>query len=138
MSSWIRERFVETARKVGTWLEHILAGAILIGVVVYGYVSATVLVGMDWRNTETFYELIYRVLLLVIAVELVRTLITHDLIAILELLAFVIARKMLKPELEAVEIVMSVVGFVALLAARWYFLGAKAPAGTLRRPESSS
>ena len=63
---------------------------------------------MDWRSTETFYELTYRVLLLVIAVELVRTLITHDLTAILELLAFVIARKMLKPDLEAIDIVVSV------------------------------
>ena len=38
---------------------------------------------------ETFYELIGRILLLVIGVELIRTLVTHDLTAVLELLAFV-------------------------------------------------
>jgi len=39
------------------------------------------------------------VLLLVIGLELVRMLVTHSLSAVLELLAFVIARKMLKPDL---------------------------------------
>jgi hypothetical protein len=68
---------------------------------------------MDWRLTETFYELIYRVLLLVIGVELVRTLVTHDLRAVLELLAFVVARKMLKPDLGVLDILLSVLAFVA-------------------------
>lgn len=72
---------------------------------------------MSWGQTDTFYELIYRVLLLVIAIELVRTLVTHDLRAILELLAFVVARKMLKPDLNVIDIVLSVLAFVALLAA---------------------
>jgi hypothetical protein len=46
----------------------------------------------------------------VIAIELVRTLVTHDLRAILELLAFVVARKMLKPDLNVIDIVLSVSG----------------------------
>ena len=65
-----------------------------------------ILGGMAWSRTETFYELIYRVLLLVIGVELIRTLVTHDLSAVLELLAFVVARKMLKPELSTLGIVL--------------------------------
>lgn len=81
---------------------------------------------MDWQLSQTFYDLIYRVLLLVIGLELVRTLVLHDLIAILELLAFVIARKMLKPDILALEIVLAVAAFVALLAARRYLLVAPA------------
>jgi hypothetical protein len=71
--------------------------------------------------------LIYRVLLLVIGVELVRTLVTHELRAILELLAFVVARKMLKPDLGVLDILLSVLAFVALLAANRYWLPASIP-----------
>jgi hypothetical protein len=85
---------------------------------------------MDWRLTETFYELIYRVLLLAIGVELVRTLVTHELGAILELLGFVVARKMLKPDLAVLDILLSAVAFVALLAANRFLLS------TPSRPES--
>jgi hypothetical protein len=91
----------------------LLALVILGGVLVYGLRSTRTLAAMDWRLTETFYELIYRVLLLVIGVELVRTLVTHDLRAVLELLAFVVARKMLKPDLDVLDILLSVLAFVA-------------------------
>ena len=49
------------------------------GVIAFGFGSAIALAGMDWRDTGTLYELIYRVLLLVIGVELIRTLVTHNL-----------------------------------------------------------
>ena len=54
------------------------------GILVFGLRSVQTLAAMDWQLTETFYEFIYRVLLLVIGVELVCTLATHDLRAILE------------------------------------------------------
>jgi len=85
---------------------------------------------MDWRLPETFYELIYRVLLLVIGIELVRTLVTHELRAILELLAFVVARKMLKPDLAVLDILLSVLAFVALLAANRFLLSTSLPPGS--------
>ena len=62
------------------------------------------------------------VLLMVIGVELARTLLTHDLGAILELLAFVVAWKTLKPDVDAFDIFLCALAFVALLAARYYFL----------------
>jgi hypothetical protein len=105
-----------------TCFERLLALAVLVGVVIFAVGSAQAMMRGDWRETGTFYDLIYRVLLLVIGLELVRTLITHDLAAILELLAFVIARKMLKPDLTALDIVLSVAGFSTLLVVRHYFL----------------
>jgi len=100
---------------------------ILGGVLLFGLRSVQALAGMNWRLTETFYELIYRVLLLVIAVELVRILVTHNLKAILELLAFVVARKMLKPDLVGLDILLSVLAFVALLAANHFWLAPSLP-----------
>ena len=115
-------RVNQLAKAFATILERMLALAILMGIIVFAFQGAIHLMGMDWSNTETFYELIYRVLLLVIGVELIRTLVTHDLSAVLELLAFVVARKMLKPELSTFDIVMGAVAFAVLLAAR-RFLG---------------
>ena len=74
---------------LATGLERLLALGILLGVIAFAYESIIALIQMDWSTTETFYELIYRSLLLVISVELIRTLVTHDLMAVLELLAFV-------------------------------------------------
>lgn len=117
-SKWIPKQFIA----IVLWMERLLALSVLVGIVIYGIGSAVLLTGLDWKFTETFYELIYRVLLMVIGLELVRMLIVHDLSAVLELLAFVTARKVLKPEIEAIDIVLAVIAFVALLGARRYFL----------------
>jgi hypothetical protein len=114
-------------KTISVWIERLLAMVILIGVLVFAMCSTQTMIAMDWRSTETFYELIYRVLLLVIGVELVRTLVTHEMKAILELLAFVVARKMLKPDLAVLDILLSVLAFVAILAAYRFLLPTSAP-----------
>ena len=116
------DRIAPQYNGVVRWLERLLALAVLIGSVIYAVGSVQALIGMDWRASETIYELIYRVLLLVIGLELVRMLVVHDLLAVLELLAFVIARKMLKPDLVATDILLVVLAFVALLWARRYLV----------------
>jgi hypothetical protein len=116
------ERLTSLAKHFGTWFERLLALGIVASIIAYGIASATEMVRMDWHDTATFYELIYRVLLMVIGIELVRTLLTHSLEAILELLAFVVARKTFKADVDAFDILLCVLSFVALLAARHYFL----------------
>jgi len=88
----------------------------------YGYESIAVMISMDWTSTETFYEFINRALIIVIGIEFVRMLANHSIAAVLELLAFVIARKMLRPELSSLDIALSVGSFVALMAARHYLM----------------
>jgi hypothetical protein len=124
-------------RTVAVWIERLLALVILGGVLVFGLCSTQTMAAMDWRQTETFYELIYRVLLLVIGVELVRTLVTHELRSILELLGFVVARKMLKPDLVVLDILLSTLAFVARLAANRFLLSAPSPPES-REPGNAS
>lgn len=107
--------------KIITILEKALALVVIGSVIAFAIQSIDLILHSDWNDTGTFYELIFRILLIVICLELARMLITHSLNAVLELLAFVIARKMLKPDLESVDVVFGVVSFVALLAARKYF-----------------
>lgn len=102
--------------------EKILAGIVILAVCIYAISSASALMGMDWAANESFYQFIYRVLLLIIGLELARMLVTHSISAVLELLSFVIARKMLKPDLSSLDIFLSVLAFVALTAARHFFI----------------
>ncbi len=107
-------------RKAAMWSERLLAIAIFLGMAVFFYHSFFALSAIDWDHSESLYELINRILLLAICLELIKTLITHELEAVLELLAFVVARKTLKPDLSVHEICLSVLAFVMLMAARKY------------------
>ena len=124
MDKWLSDRVTQSSIQLVRWLERLLALAVIVAVGVYGIGSGQVLASMDWRTSAAFYEMIYRVLLLAIGLELVRMLVVHDLIAVLELLAFVVARKMLKPDLVALDILLAVVAFVALLVARHLIVAA--------------
>lgn len=125
MSNNISDKAVELAgllRKFAKGMEILLAIILLMGILRFSLHSLMFLFDANWNQPETIYELIYRVLLVVIALELIRTLLTHNLEAVLELLAFVVARKTLKPDLAVTEILMSVIAFSILLAARRYLI----------------
>ena len=110
-------------RQAATLFERFLALVVFAGIMAYTVGSATIFLELDWRQNEAVYELVYRVLLLAIGLELILMLLTHELYTILELLAFVIARKLLKPDATSVDIALSVLAFVALLAANRYLFG---------------
>ncbi len=114
--------FTRAWTRLSLSLEKVVAAATVVAVMVYGFHSVEVLVAMDWSSTETFYEFINRTLIVVIGLELVRMLVNHSIGAVLELLAFVIARKMLKPDLTSVDIALSAASFVALMAARHFLM----------------
>jgi hypothetical protein len=103
-------------------VELTLSVFVFLGVVLLAWHSVSVLAGLDWGLTATFDELIGRVLVILIGLEVIRLLLSHDLRAVLELLAFVIARKMLRADVTSVEIALGVFSFVALLGANRYFL----------------
>lgn len=117
----LHERIDLCWKKGITILEKIVAFGVIIGVLAYSVHSTGVLLEMNWATTATYYELITRVLGIIIGLELVRMLVSHSIAAVLELLAFVIARKMLTPDLDSLDIVAGVAAFVALMAARHFF-----------------
>lgn len=117
----LHEHIDQLWKKGITILEKCIAIGVIIGVVMYASQSAFVLSAMNWSMTETYYELINRVLAIIVGLELVRMLISHSIAAVLELLAFVIARKMLKPDLGSIDIMAGVLAFIALMAARHFF-----------------
>lgn len=118
----MKDRFSSRTTSIAKWTERILSLFILVCIIIFTFFSAIVLFQMDWSQPEAFYEMINRILLIVIGIELMRTLITHDLHVIIELLAIVIARKLLIPDLDNLDIVLSVASFATLLAARKFLL----------------
>jgi hypothetical protein len=109
------------------WLEIGLAGLVLVGVLAAAVSSARELMGLDWSQAATFDRLMSRVLFIAIGLELARMLVVHSLRAILEMLAFAIARNMLLPDRTALDIVLGAAGFAVLLAAARYFLASEKP-----------
>lgn len=103
-------------------IEKFLAITLIIGVIIYSVIQIIEFAHADWHATDTFYELINEVLLVTIGLELARMLIVHSVLAILELLAFVVARKMLKPSLDVYELFIGILAFVILLGANRYFI----------------
>lgn len=101
-------------------VEWALAVFVVAGVIIYLFHNVGFFFSADWTAKETLYELIYRVLLVTIGLELSRMLITHSFLAILELLAFVVARKMLKPDIETFEVFLGVLAFVLILVSYRY------------------
>ncbi len=91
-------------------------------VCVFAVASAMQLTALDWTDNSTFYELIYKVLLMVIGLELARLLVTHNLLAVIELISFVIARKTLKPDISGTDVALVVVSFALLIGARHVLL----------------
>lgn len=103
-------------------IEVVLALIVTVAVIVYIVQSFGFFLDADWQNKETFYELIYRILLTTIGLELARMLVTHHFTSIIELLAFVVARKMLVPNLTTIDVFLGVVSFVIIVVTYRYVI----------------
>ena len=99
-------------------IEGIFSWFIILGTLVFAIDSGRYFIMVDWFDPATFGEFINRALLIVIGLELARMLRVHSLVSVLELLAFVIARKLLVPELSMTETVLGVLGFCVLVLVR--------------------
>lgn len=94
----------------------------ILGTLIFAIFSIEYFLNLDWRLITTYYQFIDRILILVIGFELVKMLIVHKLSTILELLAFVVARKVLLPDLSSVDIGIGVLSFCVLVIVRMKLL----------------
>lgn len=81
-----------------------------------------------WQPTDEYKALqhvIENILLVAIAAELALLLLYHRTSAAVEVVIFVIARKIVSPDLTAVELLLSVAALAGLLIARFYYLPGK-------------
>lgn len=101
------------------WFEIALAVVVIAAIVISLIQSFGSVQSMDWSSMDAFYELLNRLLLIAIGLEFVRMLVARNLVSVLELVAFVVARKMLKPDITSLDLVLGSIAFVTLIGARY-------------------
>jgi hypothetical protein len=100
-------------------VERLLALALFVGVVVFLIGFVPTFFSADWSQIETFQMIINTVLTLIIGIEAVRLLSRHSLESVLELLAFIVARKALQPDATSLSLLLDVIAFVILIGGRF-------------------
>lgn len=113
--------FSRLSRRTLFWLEHVLALAVLGGTIAFGVLGTAELFHADWSQLGTYVLFLEQMLFVAIGVELARLLISYSLDTLVELLAFVIARKLLLLEHDFVGLIMGISALAILFASRHYF-----------------
>lgn len=103
-------------------LEKLLAVGVLVVTVVYAVLGLEQLTTLDWQLASTYFAGLEFVLQVVIGIELARLLIDYSVEALVELLAFVVARKLLIPNYGPAEVFMLVIVLFLLFAMRMLFI----------------
>jgi hypothetical protein len=81
-----------------------------------------------WQPTDEYkalQQIIENLLLVAIAAELALLLLFHRTSSAVEVIIFVIARKIVTPDITAVELLLSVAALAGLLVVRFYYLPGK-------------
>jgi hypothetical protein len=81
-----------------------------------------------WQQASEYdalYQIIQSILLVAIACELALLLLFHRTSAAIEVLIFVVARKMVTPGLSGFELLLGTAALVALIVVRFYYLSGK-------------
>lgn len=104
-----------------------IALALLIGIAVFFMATLKASLDLDWSSVGSLHEIWQRVLMVTIGLELVRTLISHNPSSLVNLLSFVIARRVLEPQTAFWEVPLGVAAFAALMATRRYLMPGDPP-----------
>lgn len=110
-------------KQILSFLENTLIVALLIGIVIFALMTTSMLAGMDWSESETYFYFIRRVFALLIGLELIRFLITFNSDTLLEVLIFLLTRQLILMEIDGhYEGLLSVTVSIAILVLLRVFL----------------
>lgn len=115
-------RTARMIRLLVVWGERALALSVVAAVLAFAVDTSREIARSDWRDADSINRSIGSALLVGIGFELARLLVTHELVAVLELMAFALARKILTPGLGASEMLLIVLAFVVIFWTRRYFV----------------
>lgn len=102
------------------WLTYYFFFLIVAAVVVSNIAFIPVFLALDWGNIQTFVEVLRVILFWVIGVEFARLLIEYKSEIVIELLIFVIARKLLLLDDDIVSVSLAAFTIVVLLLSLAY------------------
>jgi hypothetical protein len=90
-----------------------------------------------WRQANEYdalYRIIQNILLVAIAAELALLLLFHRTSAAIEVLIFVIARKMVTPGISGLELLLGTAALAGLIVVRFYYLTQRGEASDTKSP----
>jgi len=119
-------------RYVGNGI-HLFLSFLAVVIVIAAAIAAVDILIRDfpqlWRRTGNEYDVLHHViqsiLLVAIAAELGLLLLFHRAGAAIEVIIFVVARKMVTPDISGVELLLGSASLIGLVAARRYFISEK-------------
>lgn len=104
------------------WFEISLGMIVLFVVLVVTAYQVFQFGGLNWDDMNVFIEILKIVLQLAIGIEVARLLFSYNLNTMIELAVFIVARKMLLTEGDALSLLLEVSALVLLFAARHFFM----------------
>jgi hypothetical protein len=75
----------------------------------------------DWSSTSVMNEFISFILLVLLGFELIRLILVHSITVVMELMLLIIARKMLYPEIVALDLLYCVVAFLLTVGIYYFY-----------------
>lgn len=106
-------------------IEKGVAVVVLFATAIYAAHIFPYLFTLDWRESATYFIVLEYILHIIIGVELARLLIDYSLETLVELLAFIFARKILLPDGTSVDLLLSVISIMFLFITHQYVLRAR-------------
>lgn len=102
-------------------VEIVLAGVIVCAVAYFSFQGAVNFLSMDWSQMSVMYEFISYILLILLGLEVARLILVHSITVVLELMLLIIARKMLYPDITALDLLFCAVAFILVVGAYYLY-----------------
>ncbi|MFZ1720460.1 MAG: hypothetical protein WAU28_03860 [Candidatus Moraniibacteriota bacterium] len=101
--------------------EIVLTGLVLCGVVYFGVLAVGDFLHSDWSSMGTMYDFIATVLLILLGLEVARLILVHSIVVVMELMLLIIARKMLYPDISALEMIYCAIAFAIIVGVYYLY-----------------
>lgn len=95
--------------------EIILSVTVFFSVVYFGFNAAQSFLLKDWSSMSVMHEFISFILLIILGLEVARLILVHSITVVMELMLLIIARKMLHPEIVAIDLLFTTVAFALIV-----------------------
>lgn len=101
--------------------EIVLTGLVFCGVVYFGVFAVGDFFQRDWSSMATMYDFIATILLILLGLEVARLILVHSIVVVMELMLLIIARKMLYPDILAIEMIYCAIAFAIIVGVYYVY-----------------
>jgi hypothetical protein len=102
-------------------VEGVLALVMFFAVLYFSFNTGGSFLYKDWSSTSVMNEFISFILLVLLGFELIRLILVHSITVVMELMLLIIARKMLYPEIVALDLLYCVVAFLLTVGIYYFY-----------------